>query len=234
MSSQGLLKPKKHHFFLDVLLNILLLTVIFTLLSGLAFASPKHHYRYRVAHYKGEAAPIPAAIPQCTSCPHYAFGGGPYVGASLGMRNNYTSDPSSYLGLEGTLLAGYGDFITQEFYLAGEITVENGMQIHNYRSNSSNQGPKSSWTIGASIIPGYLLTENVLGYFRAGVVRTYFTEPSNGATGGQLGLGLQTALSTRWDLRGEYIYDFYQQVSGTTLSNVKSDQFNLGLIYKFF
>jgi opacity protein-like surface antigen len=63
------------------------------------------------------------------------------------------------------------------------------------------------------------------------VLRTQFSSGNTWLTGGQVGLGLDVALCTNWDLRGEWDYGFYN--SSGSVGNPKSQQFNLGLIYKF-
>ncbi len=177
----------------------------------------KHNDDNNMAMYKGEVQPMPA--------PHYYYNG-PYLGVSLGDRVNYTSTPTVYNGLEGNLSAGYA-FVMESFYFAGEIFVGDSAVLQNYANNGS---ARSTWSYGLSLIPGILMNDTVLGYLRLGILNTNFTTNNNNATGGQVGLGLQTAITERWDLRGEYIYDFYRSVS--YIGNPKSAQFNLGLVYK--
>lgn len=205
-------------------------------MTNLALAYPtngKQHRMYK-GSYKGEQylAPMPAPEPQA---PHFSFGGGGYVGFSLGGRTNITSTPVAYRGIEGILTAGYGILLTNGFYIAEEIFVSDGFQVQNY--NDSAESAKSSWSIGLSVLPGYLILDNLIGYLRLGVVKTHFSSDGS-SNGGQMGLGLEAALTESWDLRGEYIYSFYQSTAGCnpapgTLGSVKSDQFNIGLMYKF-
>jgi len=176
------------------------------------------------ADYKGEvAAPCPANV-----CPN-PFMGGAYLGFSVASRVNYTSSPAVYNGLEGTLLGGYG-WLWDQWYAALEIFVQDSTQITN--NTSSVGSAKSSWGYGLSILPGYMLVDNVLGYLRLGIVETRFSTRSSNLLGGQIGLGLDTALCNNWDLRAEYVYSFYNSISNHG-GNPKSQQFNLGLVYKF-
>ncbi len=199
-----------------------------------AHANGKHnsHGMYK-GMYKGESfLPPEPALPQAA---HFSFGGGPYLGLSLGARTNYTSNPVAYKGIEGTLTAGFGILARNGFYIAEEIFVGDGFQVQNY--SDSAEGAKSSWSIGLSLLPGYLILDNLLGYLRIGVVKTHFSSDGSN-NGGQVGLGLENALTENWDLRGEYIYSFYQSSGNCSpengaLGSVKSDQFNIGLIYKF-
>lgn len=166
----------------------------------------------------------------------------PYVGASVGIVNNtdnvkangsnYTG--GAYRGVPFNVFAGYGGVISQSFYLAGELFGTVGTA-----NISDNTGMKTSYGYGASIIPGIMLSDHTLAYARAGVLRSRFPDSSNSnRTGGQFGLGMQTSLTQNVDLRGEYDFVAYQAknvTSGTATSSIapRSDQFSLGLVYKF-
>lgn len=205
--------------------------------ANLALAYPNtkpgpQHKMYK-GSYKGEyLAPMPAPESQYA---HFSFGAGPYLGFSLGGRTSYTSYPVAYKGIEGTLIAGFGALFNSGFYIAEEVFLGDGFQVQNY--NDSAESAKSSWSIGLSVLPGYLILDNLIGYLRLGVVKTHFSSDGSN-NGGQVGLGFEAALTETWDLRGEYIYSFYESSQGCTtepgeLGSVKSDQFNVGLIYKF-
>jgi len=220
------------------MLKPLIITAILLATTNLAFADPYYQKSISRNKYKGETTsyfpppPAPATLPVST---HFSFGGGPYLGLSLGLRTNYTSNPVVYKGIEGILTGGFGVLLKNCFYFAEEIFVENGARLQNY--SDSAESSRSSWSVGLGVIPGYLILDNLIGYLRLGVVRTHFTSDGN-ANGGQVGLGFESALSENWDLRGEYIYSFYQTTFGCDtepgeLGSVKADQFNLGLIYKF-
>lgn len=181
---------------------------------SLAYADSK---KVTVTHYKGE-------IVEPIVTPAYYYHG-PYMGITIGDKINYTARPTTYNGLEGTVAAGYA-FLNQNFYLAGEIFAGDSVSLQNYANNGN---ARSTWSYGASIIPGTLITDKVMSYLRAGVIRTRFTTDST-VTGGQVGVGIQTAISPAWDLRGEYDYNFYRHVNH--IGNPKAGQFNIGLIYK--
>jgi opacity protein-like surface antigen len=224
---------------MDMLKRLSIAGIIFAASTNLVFADTLAHAhpQPRRMHYKGEVfAPPPA--PPAPTYSHFSFGGGAYVGVDLGLRTNYSSNPSVYKGLEGTILGGFGYLSRSGFYIAEEVFAADGFQLQGYSNNNNGKpGVKSSWSLGLSILPGYLILDNVLAYGRLGVVKTYFSNSGGNANGGQVGLGLQTALTESWDLRGEYIYSFYSSVSGNCTSPpdsaVKADQFNMGLIYKF-
>lgn len=198
--------------------KLLVSSMVLAASSTVAFAG----HAYKGEHdYKAEAAPV---------CPANVFTAGPYIGLSVGSRVNTTSNPANYRGFEGNLNAGYGAMLTPAFYLAGEIYVGDSANIKNEKDWHGN-GVKTTWNYGLDIIPGYMLTDTVLGYLRAGVVRARFQDQSDNKTGGRVGLGLQTSLNTNWDLRGEYVWNRFGSPSG--LGNVTSNQANIGLIYKF-
>jgi opacity protein-like surface antigen len=97
---------------------------------------------------------------------------------------------------------------------------------------------------GVNLIPGIMLSSSTMLYGRVGIVRTHFeTTVTNiygsendtaDVTGTQGGLGLQTSLSTKVELRGEYVYTKYRSFTTDGLeSNPTANQFNIGLVYKF-
>jgi len=163
----------------------------------------------------------------------------PYIGASLGVTANTPNNDGnaayaagSYRGVPFNVFLGYGGIINQSFYLAGELTGTLGT------GDLQNNGLKTSYGIGGSIIPGVMLNDRTLGFLRVGVVNARFSKPGTNSTGGQFGAGLQTSLTQCVDLRAEYDFIAYRSVnftnSGTAYSvSPRADQFNLGLIYKF-
>lgn len=198
--------------------KLLVATVILASASSVAFAGHKSYKAER--DYKNEMPP----------CPTYQFAAGPYLGFSAGVRNNYTGDPVVYKGLEGTLSGGYGAMLSPFWYLAGEIFVGDSINLKDYKDATGN-GVKSTWSYGLDIIPGYMITDYVLGYVRAGVVRTRFSDVGDNSTGWQVGLGAQTNVYQNWDVRGEYVYSSYNSIN--LIGKPQADQFNLGVVYKF-
>lgn len=151
----------------------------------------------------------------------------PYIGAGLGVTNN-TSSSSSFRGVTGTVMGGYGATVNQNIYLGGEVF---GTGFTTVLDNNTKNSPslRTTYGYGASFIPGLMLSDHTMTFVRLGAVRTRFSNLNSTSTGGQLGLGMQTNITQNWDLRGEYDYTSYGKVSG--ISTV-SDQFNLGLVYK--
>jgi len=196
--------------------KLIISSAIMAVCSGIAFSYPS--YKGERIDYKGEA---------CPTCVTYSFLPAPYLGLSVGVRNNYSAAPAVYKGLEGIISLGYGGIVSPSFYLAAELFGGGSINLKNY--TNSGVSVKSTWSYGLDIIPGIQLTDPVVGYVRLGVVRTRFNDVGN-ATGWRAGVGGQTNLWPNWDLRGEYVYTYYNSVGGM---NPQSDQFNLGLIYKF-
>ena len=153
---------------------------------------------------------------------------GPYVGASVGARLNDSGTPAVYGGVVGTLSAGYGH-IWNRFYLAGEFFGGDSTQVRNSINNQSNM--LSGWSIGGDLIPGYLINDHVLGYLRLGGVSTQFNAADTNQGAWRLGVGGQTNLYKNLDIRGEYVFSQYQTIQ--TMGTPYSNQFNLGLVYKF-
>jgi opacity protein-like surface antigen len=142
--------------------------------------------------------------------------GVPYVGAGAGIKS---TNGERYMPLN--VFAGYGAIVSSGVYLAGEL----GADLTSV--NLSNTSVlKTTYGLAASVIPGIMLSNNTMLYGRLGMIRSKFSTRS--ANGGQLGLGMETRMAQNVALRGEYIYTAYHYSSSP-----KSDQFNLGLIYKF-
>lgn len=154
--------------------------------------------------------------------------GAPYIGGSVGQKTN-TSTYRNFRGVTANVFVGYGATIGEGIYLGGEV-------FSNVATASiSDNGLKSSFGYGASFIPGLLISDHTMGFLRLGILRTRFSPSGlsvSTISAGQLGVGLQTNLMQNWDLRGEYDYDAYGSLSNVD-GKPRSDEFNLGLIYKF-
>lgn len=199
-----------------MLKKILVSGVVLALTSSAALAG--HNYK---GDYKGEVV---------APCPTYQYLTGPYLGLSAGVRNNYTGAPVVYKGLEGTISAGYSALLTPSFYLAGEIFAGDSIKLKDYKA-ADGSGAKSTWSYGISLLPGYMITDHVLGYVRLGGLNTRFSDQGTTKSAWQVGVGGQTNVYENWDIRGEYVYSNYSKVSA--IGKVQVDQFNLGVVYKF-
>ena len=166
---------------------------------------------------------IAAAIFAVSS--NLAFADGAYAGFNGGMRDNIKNS-NSYRGLEGRVFLGYGAIINPAFYLAAEVFGAPGSMSIN------NNGLKTSYEFGGSILPSMVISEHAMAFLRLGMVRTRFSSANTTTSGGQIGIGVQTGLTQCWDLRAEYIYTAFNTVT-RAIGAPKSDQANFGLVYKF-
>lgn len=145
--------------------------------------------------------------------------GVPYVGVGTGVVVNTGNEgQGSFRGMPLALFAGYGGRLDSNVYLAGEIFGNvNTMSL-------DNNGLKTTYSWGASLLPGLSLGEGVLGFARIGVLRNHFSWKNK--TGGEVGAGVEVGLAREWSLRGEYDYIQYN-------GDYKTDQFIVGLLYRF-
>jgi opacity protein-like surface antigen len=155
--------------------------------------------------------------------------GAPYVGLSTGIMTN-TTKSANFRGMPGTIFAGYGATMGQGAYLAGEVFGTIATAVVN------DNGAKSTYNYGLSVIPGMMLSDHTMGYLRVGLLRTRFTPSgpvaSTTVSGAQLGLGLQTSLTQNWDLRGEYTYTAHRHISNLS-GDIRTDAAIASLIYRF-
>ena len=201
--------------------QLVLASAVLAASSGIALAD--HSYKGE-RDYKGEVAP------SCPTCATYAFMSGPYIGASVGVRNNYSGAPAVYKGLEGILSLGYAGVLTPSFYLPAEIIGANSLQLRNYR-DPDGDGIRTTWNYGISLIPGVMITDYIMGYVRVGAQRARFTNIGEHKCGWHVGLGGQGNIAPNWDIRGEYVYSSYHRTS--ELGRPRADQFNVGVVFKF-
>lgn len=246
--------------------KLVIASAVFAASSGVALAG--HVYR---GDYKCEA---PCAAPCATPCCQ-PFCAAPYVGFSLYPRvviaGSAHRGAAAYKGFGGNLFAGYGAMMSCNFYLAGELFVGDTWKLKDYRPGARwatvdgtrtrhghvRSGVKSTWDVGLSVLPGFLVTDCILTYLRLGATDTRFdNNSSNGGRhhnnnnntkwGWHVGVGAQSTICQNWDLRGEYIYTQYGRLNrdhhrhttqsrtfGTGTGHPQSDQFNLGIVYKF-
>lgn len=156
------------------------------------------------------------------------FAEGLYFAPTLFLQR-VTAKHSTYNGLNPHVAAGYstGD---GTYYYAGEVFM---MPLTFTLSSNQNNGAMSakiSRTYGISFIPGVMINQQWLCYLRASVVSSKFASPNATRTGGQGGLGFQTALNESWDMRVEYDYTAYKSIRG--LGSVKTNEIGLGVLYR--
>lgn len=150
----------------------------------------------------------------------------PYAGAGLSFLSNggmpTVKNGTIVRNLLPNLFVGYGGVINQNFYLAGELNA-------------------TSATLGASILPGLMISENTLLFARAGVLGAFIksTNLSTGlsktrpAIGGQFGAGIQTSITQKIDVRGEYTNWYFPSVGSSPSRSFDTNVVSASLIYKF-
>ena len=184
----------------------------------------------------------------------------PYVGADLaldlgrwtlkdvtGARTNANAK-----GAYGDLVAGFGWTGAERFYLGAEVfgaqsSTRTPTKVINTSGGTTGAFARMRWTYGASLLPGYRLTDTAITYLRFSVLKSRFQlyqgsipagfsfhyEIAN-AKGVQVGIGLQNDFSRNWGIRGEYDYVTYRSIS---LFNNKfrayDNQIKVGLMYNF-
>lgn len=153
-----------------------------------------------------------------------------YIGPSVFLQR-VSATNSSYFGYMPELAFGYGRMMENTVYLSGELEI---VPFSGTFNNSINAGSVSTGTasgFGASFIPGMKLSDNVLGYLRAGLMQMRFPGPNRASTGLELGLGLGIPINNLWDFRAEYRYTTYRSI--TELSSPTSNAIGAGVIYHF-
>lgn len=170
---------------------------------------------------------ITTAILAATTTTAFA-NGAPYVGISTGVTVN-TADTLNYTGMPGTIFGGFGANMGQGFYFAGEVFATFG------HATMTDNGLKSTYEYGVSLIPGIMISDHTMGFGRLGLAQTRFAPSgvnNSTVTGVQFGLGLQTSLTQNWDLRGEYDYTLQKNLSGLG-SSPRTNDTTIALVYKF-
>ncbi len=141
----------------------------------------------------------------------------PYIGGSLGATDLGVSAGKINADAISKLFGGYGSVFgaNNNIYLGGELNLD----VAHYPSYTG-----TVYGLGASFIPGFMVTNDTMIYGRIGLEADRSNSSSTSHLGNQLGLGLQTSLAKNWDIRAEYVH--------TSTFNENS-QITLGLVYKF-
>lgn len=241
------------------------LTASLVLLSttGLAFA--KHHQQ--MENYKGERS-----FKDVPPCPAPAMlKDGFYVGAQAGydsyrVRENVgffaagapqlvTNPAINATGFVGGLFLGYGKYMTDMFYLGGEIfgnysgADDNGYNVYSNNALAYNSEIKAHGGWGLAVLPGMRINDTTLGYIRLGwnwvrmesnenslsFTPTGNANPTDTVNGFAYGLGMETLLTGDWSLRAEYTHTGYSSFSSNlgTSFNPSDNQFMVGINWHF-
>lgn len=163
---------------------------------------------------------------------------------------------SHALNFSGGLYGGYGINFSH-FYIGTELSATynalNKSTSANGTSGSVQLSVKQPIIVGLDLIPGYITaSRSVLFYGRLGLagslIQLGFTDPVNNNTktnklglGLRAGLGIEYFMGDTFSLRTEYIYNSYNKVSGSDITQMYSyntgtitaNQINLGLSIHF-
>lgn len=226
------------------------------LLSTSAFAAG---HGYKGENYKGEAAPCPV---------ERGLQSGIYLGGQVGydsyrVRANanvpavgFSTNPAlNATGFVGGLFAGYGQYFSDYYYLAGEVLGNYSGASTSWSVTSASGTLNSNFnaygTWGLALLPGIKLNNDSLLYVRLGYdwtrlkASSSFTTAAGAVTSGSTsnwsggfvyGLGLESLIYQNWSMRTEYSHtnnNNFSSNSGVTSWNPADNQFMVGLIYHF-
>lgn len=139
-----------------------------------------------------------------------------YAGVGMAMLND-----KGFTGLMPKLMAGYGVFFKDNRNVYGALEV--GAGAGTILLSTNNQKFRVSRFVNVSIIPGYMIYEQVMLYARLGIQATHYSKLNSTKHGGVYGIGLELNNSQHWDTRFEYNY----------ADNKNLNQYIVDLIYKF-
>lgn len=236
--------------FSSITAKTLAASLILASTTGLAFAK----------NYKGEAnlkgeAPCP---------PPLMLKDGFYVGGQVGydsyrIREGYTegdltaSTVLNATGWVGGGFIGYGQYVTDMFYIGGEIYGNgSGAEVKSSFGDDSEASAYHKVQVnanyGVALIPGVRLNDTSLGYLRLGwnwanikVTNNansndgdYHNSNTHTANGFDLGIGIETLVYDNWSVRTEYNHTWFSNYSAAEARyNVSDNQFLAGIVYHF-
>jgi opacity protein-like surface antigen len=153
-----------------------------------------------------------------------------YMGPSL-QYESIKGDGASYQTLSPRLTVGYAEKLEYPYYLAGEIFAVAG----NINGHPDGSGLENTPSFGISILPGFMVSDNTFLYGRLGTVATSFSAANSYTWGGQIGAGVETAITDTWDIRTEYIFTQYGEINdgNSSLGSPHSNLVAVGFIHRF-
>jgi len=144
----------------------------------------------------------------------------PYIGGGLALGG--FNQASGLRGASGGVFAGTGKLLGEndKFYLGGELSAN----VYPHTNNNVSYG------VGASIIPGVMITKDTMLYGRVGEAFSYFPSSTVSTShsqnimqfGPMVGVGVQTNIAKQWAVRTEYI----------SYTSTNSNQAGVSFIYK--
>jgi len=152
-----------------------------------------------------------------------------YMGPSLEYES-VKGDDSSYQTLSPRLTLGYAEKLDYPYYLAGELFAVAG----NISGHPDDSGLKNTPSFGIAILPGMMISDNTFLYGRLGTITTDFSAADSYTWGGQIGAGIETAITDTWDIRTEYIFTQYGELNGdSSMGSPHSNTVAIGVIHRF-
>ncbi len=178
---------------------------------------------------------------------------GPYVGVSAGVLDEIGKNPATaaYQAFSGTVSAGAGHMFTHRIYMGGEFYFGDDLTAKTYSPGQTGYSVNSGIFYGGDFIPGFMITDTVLGYLRIGGIRAHLnSKPTDQVAssvsssiysrrtniiknGWQVGAGTQTNLYKNLDGRAEYVFSHIKGIAYSGNAKVTMGQVNVGLVYKF-
>ncbi|HEX4045920.1 MAG TPA: outer membrane beta-barrel protein [Gammaproteobacteria bacterium] len=220
--------------------------------STVVAATHHQHGNYKGENYKGEAMAVPCPPPKMLMS-------GVYLGAQVGydylrVRESFAdvaNPPVAATGWLGGLFLGYGQYLTDLFYLGGEVFGNYSGAQGTYRITDATVGTfsskfqaRGSW--GLALIPGLRLNDTTLGYVRLGynwasfkangaLVGVASFSKTNTSNGFNFGVGMETLLVDNWSVRTEYNHTYYNSFNSAlgTKFDPSDNTFTVGLVYHF-
>jgi opacity protein-like surface antigen len=158
------------------------------------------------------------------------YAGSFYIGPGAEWES-VSINSNHYQGVGPRIVAGYGEWVTYSFFMAGEIAgTPRSIVINNEPKNGKSIKMKYSYS--ASVIPGFPMDETLMIYARLGYQYSRFDKQDVDKGGFLAGVGLDTNLTPCWDLRFEYDYTKYGNINST--GKPRENAFILDAIYRFY
>lgn len=141
----------------------------------------------------------------------------------------------SATGVFGTLFAGYGGLVKNQFYMAAELngnlssTESKGFNHEFVHLSFSDTSLRIKNSIGISVLPGYQFTPATLFYGRLGITNSSISQKtsdislanfSKKTNGFRYGLGIQQGITERCALRMDYSRIDYKKINTGTFDPV--------------
>jgi opacity protein-like surface antigen len=234
-------------------MKVLAASLVLVSTTGLAFAK---NYKGE-ANYKGESMAVPCPAPRVLMNGWYLGGQAGYDSFRIRESSTVgvlaTSTAIAANGWMGGLFLGYGAYLNEWFYLAGELNgnYSGAQQTTSFVDGATSLNLKTqargSWAL--SVLPGYRLNDTSLGYVRLGWNWTNFkntatftgvgsASANKTLNGFVFGVGIETLIVDNWSVRTEVDHFYYSSNngsgSGLSASFSPSDtQGTLGVIYHF-